>query len=204
MQYSTRFLKYLPIALLRFNLLSAESEKQYQEALNTVRRDLSVGRRTLRWFKQIQVILNMYKLLQRHLNSKPGSKESNTWYVAMKMANSALAVVFFSLDHVFWAYLIKLHRNRALVNRVGDISDYIYIAQSILSIGTNCIDAHYTKENHGLLSELAMESIKNFTDMITAIYFLDAKLFDDWFIGLVGCVGSAIHIYRYYILLVRK
>ena len=204
MQYSTRFLKYLPIALLRFNLLSPDSEKEYQEALNTIRKDLSVGRRTLRWFKQIQVILNMYKLLQRYLNSKPGSKESSSWYFAIKMINSALAVVFFSLDHIFWAYLIKLHRNRELVNRVGDISDYIYISQSILSIITNCIDAHFMKDSHGMVSELAMESIKNFTDMTTAIFFLDSKLFDDWFVGVVGCIGSAIHIYRYYILLARK
>ena len=55
------------------------------------------------------------------------SKFASPTWLAFKCASNILAAVFFSLDHVFWAYLIKLHSNRDLTNKVGEVTDYIWI-----------------------------------------------------------------------------
>lgn len=198
-QYSTRFLKVIPEKLLANGLMEPENEKDWQDLLRKFRREFSLCRRTLRFFRQLQILNSSYKLLEKYFKGpEPGkkpTKESNPFYVLFRTLNSLLALCFFSMDHIFWAYLAKLHRNWDLVKKVGDISDYIWIIQSLLSITTNIMEMYYDRQR---ATPMGLECIKNFTDMLTAIYFLDNKVYDEWFVGVFGCIGSAIGIYRWY------
>ena len=214
-QYSTRVLTAIPELLMDRGFITKEQSKEWTTSFSAVRRELSLTRRTLRFFRQIQIIDGIIKTIKRYSDNKTraGSRETNLLYMGLKVVNSALAVLFFTLDHVFWAYLARVHRNQKLVNKVGDISDWIYIAQSLITISTNSMDSHYAQKEYldpktsesrraeldQNIHEFNLESIKNFTDMITAIFFLDNKRFTEPFIGLVGMIGSAVSIYRYWV-----
>ena len=140
-QYSTRFLTPLVHRYGRFfdSKNPEKFAKSCEVIFNSLRRELSTARRTLRIFKQISVLWTVYRLVVNYPTNKsmPDSEFSKfaspTWLI-FKCASNLLAGVFFSLDHVFWAYLIKLHSNRDLTNRVGKITDYIWITQSIFNV----------------------------------------------------------------------
>lgn len=220
MQYSTRLLSAVPEFLVQYGFTTKEGGKEWTTALNAVRRELSLTRRTLRFFRQIQIIDGILKTIQRYSDpkSKPGTRETNLVYMGLKVINSILAVAFFTMDHVFWGYLARVHRNQNLVKKVGDISDWIYITQSFITITTNSIDSHYAQKEYlnpkttvsrqteldQNIFEYNLESIKNFTDMVTAIFFLDNKRFTEPFIGIAGMIGSAVSIYRYWVFYKNK
>lgn len=134
-QYSTRFV--VPLIHRYAHLIKPGNPEAFATAsekiLKKTRRELSTARRTLRFFKQLQVLWSVYKLVKNFSKNKASaeakfSKLANPCYVTLRSINNVLASAFFSLDHVFWAYLIGLHRNRELLGRVGDITDYIWIA----------------------------------------------------------------------------
>lgn len=108
--------------------------------MSSTKRELSTARRTLRIFKQFQVLWTVFKLIKNFKKNQkiPFKKEGCLQYVILKSINNILASIFFSLDHVFWAYMIKLHRNRDLVGKVGDFCDYVWIVQSCANI-TMCM-----------------------------------------------------------------
>lgn len=113
--------------------------------MKKTRRELSTARRTLRLFKQIQVLWTVYKLIRnfpknKQMGDAKFSKYASPYYVTLKCINNSLAAVFFSLDHVFWSYLIKLHRDKEIVGRVGDICDYVWIVQSGANIACQLIE----------------------------------------------------------------
>lgn len=187
MQYSTRFLKELPEFMYARELITKETNDEYQSMLRKVRRELSFARRTTRWFRQFQVLYNAYRMIERYFNQYEkvkGTKDGNFAYIVIRTINSILAAFFFTLDHIFWAYMANLHRNKKLINKVGDIADYIYITQSLLTICQNSIELHYLQRDmlalnsddpvqaqklaakRQLVTEVSLESIKNFTDML--------------------------------------
>ena len=136
----------------------------------------------------------MIEKYNQNKNKLDGSKDGNLSYLLLKLINGISGIAFFSIDHVFWAYLAGLHKNRDLVKKVGDIADYLYILQSLVSITTNLIDMYYLQreireldsnipENiikinnkRQLITEICLENIKYFTDMIVCYFNLDRYL----------------------------
>ena len=119
----------------------------------------------------------------RHEKSSfQGRKESCLWYVTLRSFSNLLGMAFFALDHIFWAYLIKIHRNKPLIAIVAKASDYIYIVSGLLNISTSCIEMHYLQTEHqahkgklGLeqqmalnnqISEISAEILKCITDIV--------------------------------------
>lgn len=163
-QYSTRFI--IPIIHRYSHLLNPKNPekfaKNYEKILKKTRRELSTARRTLRLFKQIQVLWTVYKLIRNFPENKKKadakfSKYANPCYVTLKCANNFFAAIFFSLDHVFWSYLIGLHRNRDLVGRVGDICDYIWITQNCFNIAMKLVEMQL---NQSKIKNLEKELLK--------------------------------------------
>lgn len=139
----------MPEYLKEKKLILPETNEEYQKFFKEIRREFSLTRRTLRWFRQLPVLYNSWKLVMKYMKEYEkvkGTKDGNPWYVFLRAFNGFLAAVFFTLDHIFWAYLAKLHRNQKLVNKVGDIADWIYITQSIMTICTNSIEMHYMQQ----------------------------------------------------------
>ena len=200
--------------------MSKENSKEWETMLKGIRRELSFTRRTLRWFRQLPILISAWRLISRYRSASEAKKEgkdANSIYFTARLLNYILAAGYFCLDHVFWTHMARLHKNKALVNLSGEIADYFYIIQSILTMTTNCMDMHYLRKQTNqakqagtkqskeqaehirqAIHEHSLECIKAFTDMLTAIFFLDNSRWSEPFIGVVGSLGSFISIYRYW------
>lgn len=119
----------------------------------------------------------------RHEQSSfQGKKESCLWYVTLRSFSNLLGMAFFALDHIFWAYLIKIHRNKPLIAIVAKASDYIYIVSGLLNISTSCVEMHYLQRElqahkgklgaeqqlafNNQISEISAEILKCITDIV--------------------------------------
>lgn len=141
-QYSTRFVIPAIYNTTEYFKMDPKIAKRYDRILTLTRKELSIARRTVRIFKQMQVLWTVYKLIKNFRKNReiPFKREGYVSYVILKSINNILASVFFSLDHVFWSYLIRLHRNKDLVGRVGDICDYVWIVQSCANMSLCLIE----------------------------------------------------------------
>lgn len=139
-QYSMRI--WLALTKNYQTNLGKERANSLIETFNLVKRSMSAARRCCRFGKQLSVLQTVYRLIAgfKQAKTRKFNKFGNIYYVIFRCVNNLLASVFFSLDHIFWAYLVGLHKNRDLVGRVGIISDYVWISSSICSIIYSCVE----------------------------------------------------------------
>ena len=112
------------------------TQEFYQVFLKKLRRELSLARRTTRFFKQIQMLWSVIKLIKgfRKYRTTPYKKEGHFVYVLLRVINNINGCVFFCLDHVLWSYMVRIHRDKDLFKKAGDTSDYFWILQNSINI----------------------------------------------------------------------
>ena len=159
-QYSMRI--WVDLAKTHSDKLGKERTDSWIKMFNLVKRNLSATRRACRIGKQITVLHTLFKLIYNYKSykNKKFNKFGNFYYVLFRAINCLLATTFFSLDHIFWAYLAGLHRNRDLTSRVAIINDYVWLSSSTTNIIYNLIEMSLTQKRTSVL----LENLKNLNE----------------------------------------
>ena len=155
--------------------------------LDLLRRQLSLVRRTLRLFRQIHSVDTLWKFYTK-MNSETQPDKMRPVYSSLKVLNALLMCLFLGCDHICWAYLTKAHKNKSLFKQATDFSDKLLLTQSVFSIVTNLMECAWLQQSctpatqvdqgqtqvlTGLaVQDLCLETIKNFTDVLVALYVL--------------------------------
>lgn len=228
-QYSVRIIRHLTTELesqnketpTKFTFINYDS---VLKTLNTTAKTQSVTRRACRLFKQIQVIKGIFTLFQKYKDrrqfykncssqekkDKIYEKDFNRLYLSLKIVNLACATIFFTLDSVFWLYLIGVYKDRPTMGKIQDFIDWVWMVQCTAVVGYDTIEMNLSRKklNQKNLSseekekikdrigECGLDIVKSISDGFCAIGFQDNKNFSDGMIGGMGIIAGLVGIYQ--------